>query len=56
MFSGCTDAQTGADVHDVRKFGLPDANGAGGACTNALLANVVSAQGVKSAGIICFSA
>lgn len=42
MFSGCEDAQTSADVHDVAKFGLPDATGAGGACTNAVLANVVS--------------
>lgn len=41
MFSGCEDAQTSADVHDVKKFGLPDASGAGGACTNAVLANVV---------------
>eukprot|EP00903_Cladosiphon_okamuranus_P014401 g13369.t1 len=40
MFSGCEDAQTSADVHDVAKFGLPDASGAGGACTNAVLANV----------------
>ena len=42
MFSGCEDAQTSADVQDVAKFGLPDASGAGGACTNAVLANVVS--------------
>lgn len=42
MFSGCEDSQTSADVHDVAKFGLPDATGAGGACTNAVLANVVS--------------
>lgn len=42
MFSGCEDEQTSADVHDVAKFGLPDASGAGGACTNAVLANVVS--------------
>ncbi|CAM9599946.1 unnamed protein product [Ectocarpus sp. 6 AP-2014] len=40
MFSGCEDVQTSADVHDVAKFGLPDATGAGGACTNAVLANV----------------
>eukprot|EP00903_Cladosiphon_okamuranus_P020246 g18581.t1 len=41
MFSGCRDAQTSADVHDVAKFGVPDAaGGAGGACTNALLVNV----------------
>ncbi|CAM9438356.1 unnamed protein product [Scytosiphon promiscuus] len=40
MFSGCEDVQTSADVHDVAKFGLPDATGAGGACTNAILANV----------------
>ncbi|CAM9590977.1 unnamed protein product [Chrysoparadoxa australica] len=37
MFSGCDDHQTSADVHDVSSFGLPDADGAGGACTNALL-------------------
>lgn len=51
MFSGCEDAQTSADVHDVAKFGLPDATGAGGACTNAVLANVVStriASGARS--------
>lgn len=42
MFSGCEDVQTSADVHDVAKFGLPDATGAGGACTNAVLANLVS--------------
>lgn len=42
MFSGCKDVQTSADVHDVSKFGVPDgAGGAGGACTNALLVNVV---------------
>ncbi|CAM9676727.1 unnamed protein product [Ectocarpus sp. 12 AP-2014] len=40
MFSGCEDVQTSADVHDVAKFGLPDATGAGGACTNAVLANL----------------
>ncbi|CAM9296919.1 unnamed protein product [Chrysoparadoxa australica] len=37
MFSGCQDHQTSADVQDISKFGLPDANGAGGACTNAIL-------------------
>mmetsp|Transcript_18680 Transcript_18680/g.60391 ORF Transcript_18680/g.60391 Transcript_18680/m.60391 type:complete len:351 (-) Transcript_18680:118-1170(-) len=37
MFSGCKDSQTSADVHDVSSFGLPDADGAGGACTHALL-------------------
>ncbi|CAM9316885.1 unnamed protein product [Ectocarpus sp. 6 AP-2014] len=37
MFSGCMDSQTSADVKDVSKFGLPDADGAGGACTNAML-------------------
>ncbi|CAN0229943.1 unnamed protein product [Pylaiella littoralis] len=37
MFSGCMDSQTSADVHDVSKFGLPNADGAGGACTNAML-------------------
>lgn len=42
MFSGCEDAQTSADVQDVSRFGLPDATGAGGACTNAVLANIVS--------------
>ena len=42
MFSGCEDCQTSADVHDVAKFGLPDATGAGGACTNAVLVNAVS--------------
>lgn len=41
MFSGCQDEQTSADVHDVAKFGLPDATGAGGACTNAILVNLV---------------
>ena len=42
MFSGCKDCQTSADVHDVSEFGLPDADGAGGACTNALLLTLVS--------------
>lgn len=42
MFSGCRDEETSADVHDVAKFGLPDAEGAGGACTNAVLVNLVS--------------
>ncbi len=37
MFSGCKDDQTSADVSNVAKFGLPDSDGAGGACTNALL-------------------
>jgi hypothetical protein len=37
MISGCKDKQTSADVHDVSRFGLPDAKGAGGACTNSLL-------------------
>lgn len=41
MFSGCMDSQTSADVHDVSKFGLPNADGAGGACTNALLLTLV---------------
>jgi hypothetical protein len=38
MISGCEDAQTSADVSNVRDFSLPDPNGkAGGACTSALL-------------------
>eukprot|EP00754_Rhynchopus_humris_P050984 Rhum_TRINITY_DN9265_c0_g1::Rhum_TRINITY_DN9265_c0_g1_i1::g.32597::m.32597 len=40
MFSGCMDSQTSADVSNVASFGLPPASGpegAGGACTNALL-------------------
>ncbi|CAN0003514.1 unnamed protein product [Ascophyllum nodosum] len=37
MFSGCQDSQTSADVQDVSKFGLPNSDGSGGACTNALL-------------------
>lgn len=44
MFSGCEDTQTSADVHDVAKFGLPNATGAGGACTNAVLVNLVSVE------------
>lgn len=52
MFSGCDDHQTSADVHDVAKFGLPDAQGAGGACTNAVLVNVVSTlEGVVDHGV-----
>ena len=41
MFSGCMDNQTSADVSNVESFGLPNSagpGGAGGACTNALLA------------------
>eukprot|EP01060_Flectonema_neradi_P039568 TRINITY_DN875_c0_g2_i1.p1 TRINITY_DN875_c0_g2~~TRINITY_DN875_c0_g2_i1.p1 ORF type:complete len:356 (+),score=74.18 TRINITY_DN875_c0_g2_i1:51-1118(+) len=41
MFSGCQDSQTSADVSNVSSFGLPPDSGpggAGGACTNALLA------------------
>ena len=41
MFSGCQDSQTSADVSNVASFGLPPDSGpggAGGACTNALLA------------------
>ena len=38
MISGCEDAQTSADVSDVRQFRLPDPAGrAGGACTSTLL-------------------
>jgi len=40
MFSGCTDAQTSADVYNTATFGLPsDAGpgGAGGACTNSMI-------------------
>lgn len=43
MISGCADEQTSADVSNVASFGLPpDAGpgGAGGACTNALLASL----------------
>lgn len=43
MFSGCKDEQTSADVSNVASFNLPANSGpagAGGACTNALLANV----------------
>eukprot|EP00756_Hemistasia_phaeocysticola_P018598 Hpha_TRINITY_DN15606_c1_g5::TRINITY_DN15606_c1_g5_i2::g.100743::m.100743 len=41
MISGCQDKQTSADVSNVASFGLPSdcgPGGAGGACTNALLA------------------
>lgn len=44
MFSGCKDCQTSADVNDVKQFGLPDADGAGGACTNAMLLTLVCAD------------
>ncbi|CAM9241592.1 unnamed protein product, partial [Discosporangium mesarthrocarpum] len=44
MFSGCQDCQTSADVHDVSSFGLPDACGAGGACTNAMLLTLADAK------------
>eukprot|EP00752_Nemacystus_decipiens_P011242 g9991.t1 len=44
MFSGCMDSQTSADVQDVSKFGLPDADGAGGACTNAMLLTLSDAH------------
>ncbi|CAN0446996.1 unnamed protein product, partial [Scytosiphon promiscuus] len=37
MFSGCMDCQYSMDCPDVNKFGLTNAEGAGGACTNALL-------------------
>ena len=38
MISGCEDAQTSADVSNVRNFQLPDPAGrAGGACTSTLL-------------------
>mmetsp|Transcript_23061 Transcript_23061/g.29851 ORF Transcript_23061/g.29851 Transcript_23061/m.29851 type:complete len:445 (-) Transcript_23061:378-1712(-) len=46
MFSGCADSQTSADVHDVASFGLPDAEGAGGACTHALLKSI--SEGAES--------
>ena len=49
MFSGCMDSQTSADVQDVSKFGLPNADGAGGACTNAMLLTLVSAVGAGAA-------
>lgn len=42
MFSGCKDSQTSTEVGDVSSFGLPDADGAGGACTNAFLLTLVS--------------
>lgn len=41
MFSGCADEQTSADVGNVASFGLPSGSGpggAGGACTNSLVA------------------
>mmetsp|Transcript_17434 Transcript_17434/g.22799 ORF Transcript_17434/g.22799 Transcript_17434/m.22799 type:complete len:372 (+) Transcript_17434:99-1214(+) len=38
MFSGCKDSQTSADVSNTATFGL--SSGAGGACTNALLASL----------------
>lgn len=40
MFSGCSDSQTSADVQNVASFGLPDSEGAGGACTNAMLSAI----------------
>jgi hypothetical protein len=40
MISGCKDSQTSADVGDVSRFGLPNSQGAGGACTNAILKTV----------------
>ncbi len=45
MISGCRDEQTSADVGDVSSFNLPqDAGpgGAGGACTNSMLANLLN--------------
>lgn len=45
MFSGCMDSQTSADVQDVSKFGLPNADGAGGACTNAMLLTLKDSAG-----------
>lgn len=41
------DSQTSADVQDVSKFGLPNADGAGGACTNAMLLTLVSARSTE---------
>lgn len=48
MISGCEDAQTSADVGDVRSFQLPDPAGrAGGACTSTLL-NILYADHQKT--------
>lgn len=47
MFSGCQDVQTSADVGNVASFELPaDAGpgGAGGACTNAMLATLLKEE------------
>lgn len=44
MFSGCMDAQTSADVFDVASFKLPadsGPGGAGGACTNSMIATLL---------------
>uniref|UniRef100_A0A7S2S7T5 Peptidase C14 caspase domain-containing protein n=1 Tax=Mucochytrium quahogii TaxID=96639 RepID=A0A7S2S7T5_9STRA len=43
MFSGCMDSQTSADVSNTASFELPEdagPGGAGGACTNALIATL----------------
>lgn len=43
MFSGCSDAQTSADVSNTAAFSLPadcGPGGAGGACTNAMIASL----------------
>lgn len=47
MFSGCRDDQLSSDVMDVTRFGLPNAEGAGGACTHAFLVNLVSPGAVN---------
>ncbi|CAB1101078.1 unnamed protein product [Ectocarpus sp. CCAP 1310/34] len=52
MFSGCMDSQTSADVKDVSKFGLPDADGAGGACTNAMLLTAMKQERRSDDGMV----
>lgn len=53
MISGCCDEQTSADVANTNSFNLPDdvgVSGAGGACTNALLAQVTDSDFTESFG------
>lgn len=55
MFSGCKDEQTSADVYDVSSFGLPaecGPGGAGGACTNAMIANLTEKDDFTWIGLL----